>query len=326
MPLSALLISGNTDDVKFFKNVASTLHASFLSQGAGQNFKELLVDHPKTLVFWDINADLLLGPENVKKTVLSLSQCVSPNRLFVISDKPLDEISVMLDLPVFGHFIRRNLNETLADIFRRLGSACFDSKLKSLPTILTQGAVLETVYLKKRADKNTVVDALSQSLKDKNVNGRVAELVAEAADELLMNAIFNAPMDKKGVPYRREIPRGSDFDLNSKEAVKMEFGSFANYFTVCVTDQFGTLQRKTLSASIKMNYKANEYTISKEVHTHAGGLGIYDMYKKGLSFAYVVKPGIETQAWLFIPLASTYKEFKSAFQFFSFLVPDGETT
>ena len=76
-------------------------------------------------------------------------------------------------------------------------------------------------------------------------------LVATVTWELIMNAIFSAPIDQRsGHPRYADRPRTDQIDLEGREEVTLAYGGDERLFGVEVSDRFGRLSRPSVLASL----------------------------------------------------------------------------
>ena len=66
------------------------------------------------------------------------------------------------------------------------------------------------------------------------------------ADELLSNAVHNAPVDAGGEHFRKDVPRNIEIELAGRDTVKLRWGCDARYLAIEVTDQYGSIDRDTI--------------------------------------------------------------------------------
>src|SRR5262249_23345514 len=151
----------------------------------------------------------------------------------------------------------------------------FSKEAGGLAAFLAAGSNPQKIRLTRSTHKRAAIEAIQNHLQKQGVRGRLAALVAQATDELILNAIFDAPLDNHGSSLRHTLSRDSDFELAEREQVEIEVGSSGSYMGVSVTDQFGTLKRKTILNALNTNSKTQ-------------GLGLYKTLNSGLSLAFSV--------------------------------------
>lgn len=136
-----------------------------------------------------------------------------------------------------------------------------------------------------------------------------AQRVCELADELLLNAVFDAN------PRLKNHARHETFELEEFESVKMKWGFDGEVFGVSVIDSFGTLNKKTVMQYIDENQKTE--SMGKRV---SGGLGIKLIFDRLHHFIVNVKPGKMTEVVCLMRFEKRFKDFDSRLRSFHFFV------
>jgi hypothetical protein len=115
---------------------------------------------------------------------------------------------------------------------------------------LLWGTDLHTTMITKSTQRTHLVDKLAEAVRARGQSARVASMTMLVADELISNAVHNAPVDANGVHYRRDIARDVELDLDERHQVRLRWGCDARYVAIEVTDQFGSLDRDTILRSL----------------------------------------------------------------------------
>jgi hypothetical protein len=111
---------------------------------------------------------------------------------------------------------------------------------------LLWGTELRSHVLTRASQRNHLVAQLADDIRSSGQSARVASMAMLVADELISNAVHNAPVDADGHRFRRETPRDVEIELDDKHAVRLRWGCDARYLAVEVTDRFGSLDRDTV--------------------------------------------------------------------------------
>ncbi|HEY3803690.1 MAG TPA: hypothetical protein VGL61_13845 [Kofleriaceae bacterium] len=135
---------------------------------------------------------------------------------------------------------------------------------------LLWGTELHATTLERSRQRTDVVAELERELRGRGQSARVAQMVRLVADELISNAVHNAPVDGAGVHYRRDLPRDSDLPIDARQRVDVRWGCDSRYVAVEVNDSFGSLGRDVALAALG----------SQDVRDGGGGAGL------GLAMAY----------------------------------------
>ncbi len=317
-----LVISTRLDDTVFFANLAHRLKIDCTTLRSAEGLVIFLKYFRNSIVIWDID-----GPEgssaDQKNQYFSSVRTILENylpssRVFAISDQSLNRAQIALaGVPIFQHHIIRHLDTPAELMMEKLISAAFNPNILGLKHFFPAQAPTQKLTLKKASHRAAAVNAIEAFFEKMGVKARLASRVAQATDELLMNAIFNAPHNKQGQPIRRLLKRSSEVEFGKNDVVKLETMATEEYFGVCVTDLYGTLTRDIVFRLLSKNYRSNEYTPPSD--QPGAGLGINGIVEMGLSYAVICKPGVRTDAMIFFPRTQNHKKFRESFQFISYL-------
>jgi hypothetical protein len=152
------------------------------------------------------------------------------------------------------------------------------------------------------------------------VGGRMADFVANATDELLMNAIYDAPAAAVGGKDR--VARGQSFQL--PESVELVVGQSDAYMAVSVVDRFGSLNKSKLFQHILKCFKENDYQIDPTVA--GAGIGLALTFSTGASFVFTTDIGKQTEVTLMIRKTPKWRDFRNQYRFVSvYVTSDGNS-
>jgi hypothetical protein len=165
---------------------------------------------------------------------------------------------------------------------------------------LLWGTELETVTLSRSSQRPHVAGELADQIRARGLGTRAASVAMLVADELVSNAIHNAPVSDDGVHYRAELPRDRDLALDARQQVTLRWGCDGRYLVVEVADSFGSLARDTiLQALVASGFK------------DAGGgagMGIALAYRSCDHLVFNLAPGRRTEVIALIDVRSPHAE------------------
>lgn len=219
-------------------------------------------------------------------------------------------------MPYFSHHIYRQFKDPTAEIIAYLAKACGSTDPFGLEKFMPEGTQIRKIMLKKASQRKAVVNGMTNLLGKTGTPPQLIQMAIQTTDEILMNAIFDAPLQGEN-RYRRQIERNMDFELSEKECVDLELGVGKGYLAICARDHFGSLKRDSVLNFIRKNYEKQDYKVKDD--DHGAGLGIYGILQSGLSLLFSSRPNVKTEVTLFIPVVKNMKSFRTSFRFFSFL-------
>jgi hypothetical protein len=311
MPSQVLVISKRKEDIAFAQAIASNLGAQFNKALNKDETRRLLVTFPASLVFWDGESEF-----QYDGVMESIPKYARPQRVFAITDKNLYVYPHLYKSPVYGHYLHRRYQGAAIDIYTRLAQLALENDMPfGVARYLPAESAVRQIILKRSSQKSAAVDAIQGALTKQGVQGRLAALVAQAADELVLNALYDAPsVGGKRVRYKES--RNADFELTENDQVTVEFGQCSGYLAVGVGDKFGTLLRRNMLDSLRKHLE-KEGADSTKVKVEESGLGLHGIVRSGVSLVYVNKPRDRTQMILIFPRVENYKDFRTSFRFLS---------
>jgi hypothetical protein len=134
----------------------------------------------------------------------------------------------------------------------------------------------------------------------------ICELVGELVHELLMNALYDAPVDAQGRP-RFTHARKTPIELATHEAARLRICTDGLRLCIQVSDPFGRLLRKHVFEGLGRGLREGE------LDTTAGGagLGMAVVHNACVSLVYDVVPEKHTDVTAFLDLELSRREFRS---------------
>jgi hypothetical protein len=304
-----LLVSDDSRERRLAQQVA--LAGSLALQEAldRESVRKRLVSNPQTLVLWDA-----ANPEKYQRIGEVFPKYVRAERVFALTDQPLTSYPHLASEPAWGSHLLRRFPDPAIHAFVRLLHAALSPEPRTLERFFPRETVPTRITLKRSTHKHAAIEAIQNHLQKRGIRGRMAALIAQATDELILNAVFDAPRDENRSPFRYALSRDSDFELNEREQVEVELASTEGYLGVSVTDRFGSLDRATvLESLLQRRVKVGE-------GDEDGHLGLAKVLQSGLSLAFTGKRGECTRAMLFCPEAENYRAFRAGFHFLGVLI------
>jgi hypothetical protein len=312
MAARILAISERNDDFALAQYVAGQMNLKFTAQNRPALIQEFLLEHPQTVAFWDTESS---GDMAIAKILYGR---IAPHRLFAITEGPLNQYPHLFDFPIFGHHLQRRFMAPAPDLYARLAVACLTPMPFGIARYFPKGTTIQKITLRRSAHKAAAVEALNNFLTKRGVTSRLSQLAAQAADELLMNAIYDAPIDAEGLKFRKNMDRNQDFELKPEKGVDLEIACTDGYTGICVADTYGSFKRSLLLNLLRKDYQERAYVVKAD--DRGSGLGVHGLIQGGLSLLFVCKPGSRTEVTVFFPNATNYKAFRAGPRFLSLMM------
>jgi hypothetical protein len=115
---------------------------------------------------------------------------------------------------------------------------------------LIQGFSTTEAMVQSSDDKETALAAVMELAAALELSDEKKRRIEVATEELLLNAIYDAPVDASGQPRHAGIDRRTPVTLGASEQVKLRYGCDGRNFVVSVADRFGGLERLSIVRSL----------------------------------------------------------------------------
>jgi hypothetical protein len=320
MTKTLLLISNRPEDKLFAEEVAQNSGLTLVvAESAAQGAKHIGEDDNIKIVFADTSTEkqYLELEEEIQNTVGIFSEKVNANGLHFISSENIEGIPYLIKSPLFGHFILRNYGDpkVAGKHYSHLVCSTLSDRAFGLEKLLKPGSKIQTIKFNSSAQKQAAVEAVKNYAIAAKFQNRMAALIANAVDEILMNAMFDAPVDQLGQQILGSTSRTTVIPLTGKAAVEMQVGFDGHHVAVSAIDLYGSLDKNKLLAHISKIYRNEEYKLRNTVA--GAGLGLATVFQTGGSFFFVSEAGVRTEVTVFFKRTDAFREFKDQFRFLS---------
>jgi hypothetical protein len=154
---------------------------------------------------------------------------------------------------------------------------------------------------------------------------RTIELIETIVDELVTNAIFNAPRTATGEPKYARLSRREHVVLEDRETAQLQFACDGDYIAIAQVDPFGSLTQETVVTYLNRCLVKGPSQFSEA--TGGAGIGLFRVFQSLSKFIVNIDPGRKTEVISLIDLRLSMKRFRQAAKSFHIFVADqpGET-
>lgn len=148
----------------------------------------------------------------------------------------------------------------------------------------------EVTHSRERAELIQKMDQYFESL---GVRRSSRERTGVVVEELLMNAIYDAPVDEGGRSLYNHLPRTVEVDLKPEHRGKFRYATDGMLTAVSVEDPFGALSGTTLLKYLKSCYGGE----AGSMNTNKGGAGrgLHQIVENSDLVVFNLKPGNRTE-------------------------------
>lgn len=319
MAKTLLLVSTRADDQAFAIEVALTAGLSLVTIPDPRGAAEYIARDGANIIFVDTGSrerylELELA---IQETVGIFSDKIDANAIHFLSSEDLSKCIYLVQSPLFGHFVLRNYQDPkeAGQHYGRIVRATLAESAFGLSRLLKEGTKIQTVALQHSNQKQEAVEAVRNFMIAAKFQGRMATVIANSVDEVVMNAIFAAPIDEVGRPMMTSTSRATVFKLENKHAVEIQIGFDGKHIGVTAIDHFGSLDRAKLLSHFAKRYNEDRLKLTAAIAN--AGLGLATIFRNGGSFFFVSESSVKTEVTILFKKVDNFRDFKQQFRFIS---------
>src|SRR3569833_1210531 len=196
--------------------------------------------------------------------------------------------------------INRRRRQSYSRALSALATRVLSGDIFGLEKLVHWGTRVHSQLVGDYQEKSLCISQISEFAELMGVRRKYRESVEQCVDEMLMNALYDAPVDENGQALFSEIPTKTRISLRVEQKAVVQYACDGKRFAVSVRDAFGTLERGTV---LRYLYKClhAEQQIDRKVG--GAGLGLYMMVNAASCVLFNVLPGVATEVVCVFDLA-----------------------
>ena len=172
--------------------------------------------------------------------------------------------------------------------------------------------------LRDYAGRTRAIDEVLAWAEKIGVRSKVRSQIGQVCEELLMNALYDAPIDEEGNLLFAEVDLKERLDRLSPRPVSIRYAASDTGFVVGVRDRFGRLDKSTILRYIE---KCLHSSVQIDRKTYGAGLGLYLIMNAASHVVVNIAPGMATE----VVCTFDRKGVRTGLRGFSIFVYPGET-
>jgi hypothetical protein len=157
---------------------------------------------------------------------------------------------------------------------------------------LPAGTPVEYARIRDFEGRGRAIDTVLAFAEQAKMRRQVRTAIGAVCEELLMNALYDAPVDAQGNPVFADVDPHARKDVLSPRPVSIRYAATEAGFAVAVRDRFGRLAKNTILAYIE---KCIHSPTQIDRKTYGAGLGLYLVANAAATYVVNVAYGIATE-------------------------------
>jgi hypothetical protein len=274
-------------DKAFGKRVAIALKASGGTVDTYQTLDAMSNELQAALLVMHLDGDLSGASASI------LGRLVGDTRVIAII--PRTNLAAVVDIMqaserVSGMMVAEDFD---AHELSAMATRVLAGDIFGLEKLVPWGTQIHSILVGDYQEKSVCISQVSEFAEAMGVRRKYRESIEQCLDEMLMNALYDAPVDEQGRQIFAEIPTKTRISLRVEQKVVVQYGCDGKQFVIAVRDAFGTLERSTVLRYLHKCLHA-EQQIDRKVG--GAGLGLYLIVNSSTEVYFNVLPGVATEA------------------------------
>jgi hypothetical protein len=240
----------------------------------------------------DAQADLVLAQVGDELTVLAQPLSGLPDgasSVLVLPEPGLSHVLQAMRLPHVAVCLTQDYVDPR--LLTYVSSKLVRGDVFGLSKVMPWGVHIHSQLVNTHEDRTQALASTVQFAKGMGVRGKYREAIELVVDELLMNALYNAPVGPDGPLFSNVAPKDRS-DLRLERPAILQMACDGSRFAVGIRDSFGSLKKDTILAYIERCLVSTDQIQRK---TSGAGLGLYLVANNVTEFIANLLPGTATE-------------------------------
>lgn len=216
--------------------------------------------------------------------------------VFMTSETPEKYLSTLLDYPSISNIVSSNEGDRtffIKSVSTTVGKLANDDYF-GMEKYLSWGVDIHEHPITGSSCRTELIDQMSAYLKEMGVRRTLVGRCVNVAEEILMNAIYDAPVDSDGKPLYNHLDRTVPIHLERDHQGRFRYACDGMFIAISAEDPFGALNRGTILRYLKNCYSGDGGSHNGE-EKGGGGHGIYIITQSASLIVFNVKEGSRTE-------------------------------
>ncbi len=210
----------------------------------------------------------------------------------MLRDSPLDHIISDADALDETELVVTSVKLLSGDIF-------------GLEKYLAWGVKVHEAAISTYEQKRVALLTVADHAKIVGARRQVIAKIESVTDELLMNAMYDAPAVSRGETPR--VPTGGETSVEGSGNALLRYACDGRYFAVSVEDTYGGLQKEAILDHL-IRARTERGRPREDTHQGGAGLGLYFVLSSVTRFIANIEPGLRTEVVCLFDLRQTGRE------------------
>ncbi len=241
---------------------------------------------------------IVFDPANLELANMAREKNPKVGLVLMTSDQVMSYLPALKALNTTPHVVSRDESDrtfTVKNIATTV-TKILTRDFFGLEKYLNFGVDVQTLPVVSSKQRNDVVAGVLSHFEKLGVRRANRDRIGTVLEEMLMNAIYDAPIDKEGKSIYNHLPRTVDLILKPEEQGMVRFATDGMLIAVSVQDPFGSLQGNIILKYLEANYGGTAAEMNAREGKGGAGRGLHQIVENSDLVVFNVDPGKKTEA------------------------------
>lgn len=240
--------------------------------------------------------------------------------VFVASEPIVDYLPALQKLNLMPNIVTRDEEDrtlTIKNIMTTVAKLAAHNAF-GIERYLNWGVDIQEKKIVRSDERKDLREGMSEYFTELCVRKSIIDSISAVAEELLMNAIYDAPMDEQGRQMFNALSRTEKVELRPQQQGLFRYATDGTYAAISVEDPFGALTAETLLRYLESCYGGKAGSLNEGKGKAGAGRGLHQIIENSTLVIFNVKPKKRTEVIaLFSIVPGDKRERPPQFHFFT---------
>ncbi|MBK7534981.1 MAG: hypothetical protein IPI49_06285 [Myxococcales bacterium] len=210
----------------------------------------------------------------------------------VTEQAPLEDLFHYLEDERVNHVV---VGDALDEGVCITASKLLSGDLFGIEKYLPADAQVQYLRLHDFEGRSRAIDTVLAYAESARFRRQTRTAIGQVCEELLMNALYDAPVDEQGRQIFADVDPHARVGIGSPRPVSIRYAATEDQFAIAVRDRFGRLAKSTILAYIDKCLRATSAEEQIDRKTYGAGLGLYMVANATATYVVNVAHDVATE-------------------------------
>lgn len=243
---------------------------------------------------------------------------ISPHLVLLTNPNVADNIQTLKGLPFVDNIMSRDPEDrsfTVRSLLTTM-TKVLNRNIFGIEKYLSWGADIQQRTVRSSKEREELKNDMIEHFKLSGIRTSILDRLFLVGEEMLMNAIYDAPTDVNGQSIYNHLPRRTEINLEKNQESTLRYALDGTMIALSVEDPFGALTKDVIIQYLETCYQGRAGSLN--ANKGGAGRGLHQIIENSDLTIFNVKKGVKTEVISLFSLEAGRKEHRPSFHYFFF--------